>query len=55
MLDTNVCIRLLNRGQNSKITQRIANVNEITEAIISAAIEVRRALGPGLRPARTEL
>jgi GxxExxY protein len=42
-------------AENAEATESVKNLNELTDAIIGAAIEVHRALGPGLLESTYEM
>ncbi len=42
-------------AENAEDAETVKNLNELTDAIIGAAIEVHRALGPGLLESTYEM
>src|SRR5438874_12941863 len=42
-------------AEDAEVAETVKNSNELTEAIIGAAIEVHRALGPGLLESTYEM
>ena len=46
---------LLSTAENAEDAEKVNDLNELTDAIIGAAIEVHRALGPGLLESTYEM